>query len=112
MDNDNLLRAYRERFGTTQREIGALLGLTGDAIGNYETRRVPSLPVALGMEIIFGKALADLFPLVAYSVAHQMLERLADWSIELEGRSDEASIKKRALVAAIGERLARILPDA
>lgn len=112
MDNDNLLRAYRERFGATQKEIGALLGLSGDAIGNYETRRVPSLPVALGFEVIFGKALSDLFPLIAYTVAHQMQQPLAEWSIELEGRNDEASIKKRALINAVGERLARILPDA
>lgn len=90
-----------------------MLGLSADAIGNYELdERTPNVATALGLEIIFGKALAAMLPDALYEVATKMIPRLQAFSLELEGRTDEVTQLKQHLINAIGDRLAHILPDA
>ncbi|MEI9899168.1 MAG: helix-turn-helix transcriptional regulator [Hyphomicrobium sp.] len=59
----NLLEANRQALGLTQDEVGELLGLSGDTIGNYElAERSPGLQRMLGLELIYGRPLSQLYP--------------------------------------------------
>lgn len=107
----NKLSAFRKAWALTQAELGKLLGVSEDAIGNYESaENAPSLLTLIGLEIAFGKALNAFFPEASVAVAHRMLQALADFSIELEGCEDAKSERKRALISAAGEHIDRLFP--
>jgi transcriptional regulator with XRE-family HTH domain len=72
------LKAHRRRAGLAQREIGVLLGDRSESrVGRYERgTRLPPLRIALAYQIIFGKAIADLFP-DEYEAAESFVKRNA-----------------------------------
>jgi DNA-binding XRE family transcriptional regulator len=108
---NNTLRGSRERCALYQAEVGALLGLSDDAIGNYETgRRAPALSIALGLELIFGRSLLALYPGLARSVAEELLPRLQKLSVEIETEENAAREDRQKAVTAIGERLGHYTP--
>lgn len=60
----NKIRFYRLKNGFTQTEVGKMLGLTDDAISNYETgRRTPNVYTALKLARVLGTTVEELFPL-------------------------------------------------
>lgn len=60
----NDLVLYRRRMGFTQKQVARLLGQRdASMVSHYEHgRAMPSLPVALGLEIIYRTPVAFLFP--------------------------------------------------
>lgn len=110
----NLLASERATWALTQSEVGALLGLSEDTIGNYElSERRPSLFAALGLGIVFGTSLPRLFPDVMHAVAAEMLPNAQRLSIAIEHETDTpAKLRKQVLLTALADRLAVILPDA
>lgn len=103
----NLLLAERNQWALDQAEVGALVGVSADTIGNYElAKRAPlSLATALGLELVYGKPIASLFPDTVRSVAALMVQSAQDLSIKIEERTDEASFRKREFLKDLGDRL-------
>lgn len=61
----NHLKAYRIRFGLTQKDLAELAGVSRQSIISIENGRyVPSLPLALKFAQIFNCATDELFQLV------------------------------------------------
>jgi putative transcriptional regulator len=61
----NQIKAYRTRFGLTQKDLAELAGVSRQSIISIENGRyVPSLPLALKFAQIFNCATDDLFQLV------------------------------------------------
>lgn len=58
----NKLRFYRLRENLTQEELGEIIGVSGRAVGFYETgEREPRLSVAKELADLFGTTIEDLF---------------------------------------------------
>lgn len=113
MHHPNLLRANRERFALSQTEVGSLLGLTDDTIGNYENaERIPNLEAALGLSLIFGKPSSQLFPDTLQAVAVQMAARLKSLSIKIENETGEGARVRQEFVASLGARLISLASNA
>jgi DNA-binding XRE family transcriptional regulator len=111
MHHENKLSALRRSWALTQAELGSLLDVSEDAIGNYENaENAPSLLTLIGLEIAFGRTLHAFFPEASFAVAQRMLKALADFSIRLEGLTDDASERKRTLISAAADHIDRIFP--
>jgi transcriptional regulator with XRE-family HTH domain len=108
----NTLAAWRDQSGFTQERLGKLLRLSDGAISKYECgRRVPSLSSLIGLELIFGKPITELYPGVARSLADHMIPLLQHLSIAIEGDED-APYPLKTAIRAIGDRLSDLIPDA
>ena len=95
------MRIHRKRWALSQRELAHLLGgLSATSVGRIELgRRVPSLPVALGYQVIFGTPAAELVPGLYAVVEDDVMRRAAKLSLRLERRGDAAAALKRRLLA-------------
>lgn len=104
----NYLRAHRQRCGLSEEELARLLGRSrASGIGRFETGvRVPNGEFLLGCEVVFGVKPRDLFPGLYETVEEAVMGRAADLSKTLEGKVDQASDKKRRLLAEMVERAA------
>lgn len=59
----NTLMVSRIERGLSRKAVGRALGLASSTVGKYETgQRVPPLMAALGLEIIYRKPVAFLWP--------------------------------------------------
>ncbi len=106
MHYPNLLETNRKRWALTQGEVGTLLGLSDDAIGNYElAERSPGLQAILGLALIFNRPPSQLFPDTLQVVAERMAARLKDLSIGIENETGEAALVRQEFVASLGARL-------
>lgn len=57
------LRSHRKRWGLTQDELGALLGISRSAITKTEAgTRLPSARLILATEVVFGVSASEIFP--------------------------------------------------
>ena len=100
------LKTERLRCGLSQREFGELLGISGNAIGKVENgRRGPSLQMAFATEIVFGRAGRDMFPEVYEVFEQEILLRAIALEFRLSERSDQTSLRKRAHLSALINRL-------
>jgi len=95
------MRIHRKRWALSQRELAHLLGgLSATSVGRIELgRRVPSLPVALGYQVIFGRPPSELVPGLYAEVEDDVMRRAASLSVRLERRGDGAAALKRRLLA-------------
>lgn len=110
MRQHNLLLSERKKCALHQSEVGRLLGVSGDAIGNYELgERTPALIIALGFEILYGKAVASFFPETVLDVAERIVDGANALSARLEGRSDRQSLSKQEYLASLADRLITVL---
>jgi len=101
------LRTNRKRWALTQRELGALLGITEEAISRYESlNRTPRPETIIGAEFVFGVHARRLFPSLYASVELKIAKRAVLLAESLAGLSDEESIIKRQLLEAIAARVA------
>jgi transcriptional regulator with XRE-family HTH domain len=108
---NNTLQGNRERTAFTQAEVGSLLGLFDDAIGNYENgRRSPGLNIALGIELLYGRTLAELYPALAHHLAEQIIPALQKLSVQVQWEEGARAEDMRAAIAAIGDRLIHFAP--
>ena len=93
----NDIRIHRRKTGLSQRDIGEVLGyLSEGPVARHEDgRRLPSLQVALGYELIFRVPVAEIFPGLRDEVSRTVEKQLA----QLEERLGEYSAKDRNAMA-------------
>src|ERR1700726_3489861 len=94
----NYVRTHRERHALTVDELGHLTGHVSSGITKIESGdRLPSLAVALGLQVIFGLAPREMFPDFFGCIEEAVMRRTAALYDEMEGRDDRRSVAKRAL---------------
>lgn len=73
----SLLRTHRKRSGLSQKELANLLGYRNAAVVSRLERGQcpPRLWQFLALEVIFGKALAELFPPLFVNVEDDVMRR-------------------------------------
>ena len=61
MEND--VRALREEKGLTQAQLGKALGVSRQSVNSIEKGKYdPSLPLAIAIARLFGRAVEEIFP--------------------------------------------------
>jgi transcriptional regulator with XRE-family HTH domain len=77
---ENYLRAHRKRSGLTQDDVAFLLGSrSGTKVSRYEQfRRLPTLPTALALEILFDVPGQDLFAGLYQEIERTLTRRAED----------------------------------
>jgi DNA-binding XRE family transcriptional regulator len=94
----NYLRTHRLRTGCTQDDLAKLLGHERNTISRYELMELlPSLPVALSFEVIYGVPVSEIFSGLRETVAFNIEAQLAAFEDDLGRQSARAS---RAVVIA------------
>ena len=101
----NYLRTERLRSGLSQRELAQVLGMSRSAIAKMEGARRPSLHLVLAAEIAFGRAPRDFIPGFYEALQDEILLRAVALEFELGDRSDAVSMRKRAYLGALINRL-------
>ncbi len=102
---NHYLKTARLSACLTQAELGALLGVSVDVVGNVERdRTIPSLAFVLGCTLLFGKSSEKLFPYLYNTVQEELGHRAAILDRELRGQKDRASGRKRACLSAMAKR--------
>ena len=104
------LRTERLRSGLSQRELAELFGIGRTAITKVENGRKPTLEVLLAAEIVFGRSSHELLPLLHESLRDEILLRAVAMDFGLADRSDHVSLRKRAHLADLINRLQFNLP--
>ncbi|MDE2184862.1 MAG: hypothetical protein KGJ78_17755 [Alphaproteobacteria bacterium] len=90
-----------------QRELGALLGVSADAIYLFEKlKRRPSVEALIGAEFLFGVHARMIFPALYASIEREIARRAADFAEVLGGLDDAASRAKRQLIEELVMRVA------
>ena len=94
----NYVRTHRERHALTVDELGHLTGHASSGITKIESGdRMPTLAVALGLQVIFGLAPREMFPDFFGCIEEAVMRRTAALYDEIEDRSDRRSAAKCAL---------------
>ena len=93
----NDIRIHRRRTGLSQRDIGEVLGYLSDGpVARHEDgRRLPSLKVAIGYELIFRVPVSEIFPGLRDEIGGAIEKQLA----QLEEQLGEYSAKDRNAMA-------------
>jgi transcriptional regulator with XRE-family HTH domain len=96
------LKAHRLKAALTQAEVAGLLGLTPNAVSQYELgkRGIP-VEVLIASEVIFGVSAAKLFPALYNGVEEDLAIRALELHERLAGLEDPKSRKKLALIGGI-----------
>jgi transcriptional regulator with XRE-family HTH domain len=99
------LRRERLSAGLSQPELGALLGVSEDVVGNVE-REVsnPTLAFVIGCTLLFGKSAAELFPALYNSIQEDLGANGGALDETLRDKTDKRSLKKLALLSAMANR--------
>lgn len=110
---DYRMDTLRHRFRLSQKELAYLAGKNSrSAISRYENDHTPPpLDVLISFEIIFGVCLSDLFPERFSALEDLILARANAFWNKLEGKTDHASNRKRALLLEIIERAKAPAPN-
>lgn len=70
------LHTLRKRWGLSQPDLAALLGITGSALSRFENRsRHPSAKLVVAAEVIFGHGAKDVFPRYYQEIERAVVER-------------------------------------
>lgn len=101
----NYLRTERLRSGLSQRELADVLGMSRSAITKMESARAPTLHLVLAAEIVFGRAARDFIPGFYAALQDDILLRAVALEFRLSDRSDPVSLRKRAYLGALINRL-------
>ena len=82
----NYIRTHRKRAGFTQAEIAFLLGCAHRSkVSRYERGvRIPSLPTAIALEILFANSIATLYAGVYEKKREEIRERARALSRKLD----------------------------
>jgi transcriptional regulator with XRE-family HTH domain len=106
----SLLRIHRKRSGLSQKELATLLGYRNAAvICRLERGQCPPrLWQYLALEIIFGKALAEMFPPLFVNVEDDVVRRAYGLHQTLNAKAPSKKIKaKLVMLHDIKERATR-----
>lgn len=105
MTHNTYLRRIRSRWMLSQGDIADLLGLHQGRISRFENgEEYPSLLVALGVQVIFGRAPRSCFAAAYAEIEEQVITHAAELERTLADKRDFASVKKRQLLRAMMER--------
>ena len=101
------VRSHRRRWGLTQVELARLVGLSSrSAVSRIErAERVPTTATIIACGIIFGLATPDLFPSLQEEIEEIVRMTVAALLAELADQTDKVSIRKRALLTEVLERI-------
>jgi transcriptional regulator with XRE-family HTH domain len=102
----NYVRTFRQRHAFNEGELAFLTNLrSSSAVSRIEIGgRVPSLEVALALQVVFDQSPRDLFP-GSYEAAEESVMRRAHLLIEeLEAAGDARSRAKRAFLEGLPRR--------
>lgn len=109
----NRIASARKQWALNQLELARLIGVSPTSICRIEKgERVPSLRVALRLELLFGMPPAELLPNAQMDAARRLTARAQRFSIEIEHKRGAATDRKRALLRDLASRLTRLAPDA
>ncbi len=84
-----------------------LLSVSQSVVSRCETGAyTPEIELALGLQVIFGRAPRALFPDLYQKVEELVMRQATKLDKTLQGRTDRASVTTRELLAAMIERSA------
>ena len=94
---NNYLRMYRKRGGFTQKELAFLLGCTHRSkTSRYELGvRLPTLETVIGLEVILGARLAQLFAGTYTKVREKIRSRAQELSREFDAKPTTEATKQK-----------------
>jgi transcriptional regulator with XRE-family HTH domain len=73
------LLTLRKRSGLSQLDLAELLDITGSALSRFESQsRNPTLELAIGVEVIFGHGVRDVFPAFYRGIEQSVVARARD----------------------------------
>ena len=105
MTQKQTVRALRLRAALTQNELADLLGLSQTKISRLEADvATATRETMIALEVIFGASPRSLFPALYDTIESTVMTRAAKLDTKLRGKTDEASIKKLALLSAMVKR--------
>ena len=101
------VRSHRRKWGLTQVELARLVGLSSRSAVSRSERadRVPTTATVIACGIIFGLTTQDLFPSLHEKIEATVRLAVAVLQEELADETDKLSIRKRALLAQVLERI-------
>lgn len=101
------VRSHRRKWGLTQVELARLIGLSSrSAVSRIErAERVPTTATIVACGIIFGLAPSDLFPSLHEEIEEIVQAAVAALQEELADQPDKVSVRKRALLTQVLERI-------
>lgn len=103
-------RTERLRSGLSQRELSELYGVSRSTITKVENGRLPTLELVLAAEIVFGRSHHELLPLFHENLREEILLRAVAMDIKLADAADYVSLRKRAHLTDLINRLQFNLP--
>jgi transcriptional regulator with XRE-family HTH domain len=110
MPYNAFLRRLRVKWTLSQGELAELLDISQARISRYETgEEHPTLGVALGLQVVFGRGPRSVFYHLYSSVEEATMRRAAEFERRLSGLCDFPSMKKRQLLEAMVARATK--PD-
>lgn len=100
------LLALRKKWKLSTGELSKLLGTKASSpVSRLERgQRAPTVSMLIGCEFVFGVEGEELFPELYARTREAVLHRAARFSIQLEGKTDRASARKRELLSHIVRR--------
>ena len=101
----NYLRTERMSAGLSQRELGELLGLSRSSISKMENEQSPTMTLMIAIEIVFHHPAREMFPDMFYAIEHGILMRALVMECRLSNHHDAVSLRKRAHLSALINRL-------
>jgi len=102
----NYVRTHRKRHALSPDDLAHLIRQdAASAISQYENgRRVPTLEVALALQVVFGMAPREMFPDFFAHIEEEVMCRGAKLYERLDGLSDRRSVARRELLDAMASR--------
>lgn len=105
MPHQTYLAFHRKRHAVSKREIAQLLAVDRSVVSRVERgERHPSIHLALGLEVIFGKSPRELFPDLYRMIEEAVINRAAEFEKHLAGKSGKDAESQRALLLKMVER--------
>lgn len=107
MSYRNYLSLHRKRWALSQRELALLLGhASRSVVSRLELGHGrPSLRFAVRCEAVFGVRVAELFPDLVDEHHDAVMRQAAHLDLQVRGRTDAGSARKRALLLEIVGRV-------
>lgn len=99
------LKRNRKSWCLSQETLSRLLAIDQSQVSRTESgESEPDMETVIALEVIFGLSGRDLFPGLYASIEEGVMGVAARIDRELDGQSDQASLRKRELLSAMMKR--------